>query len=416
MNQIPKVKQSNKKFYNKWLYKSTFKLKGISILRTYGLEKALSVLDDPDRLKYSSVRDAANSREDFVNIINFLKNSKVPYAKRIESSLVDFYTNDKNFFEELNLLLEHRLISKYYPISNKIENDIGNNVFVKNVSAGSTSTTDVVPAMYTNYTYTVSAYAGATETSRISCGSAVQATVGTPTLSSSITTDWGYTNDSWNGSNLVFTNTSTSVSNAGGYRFEYNYANLGGFISYNTTTSTSVTLETPQDYDVTARVQAYVDHNGTRYYGSFSNSRRLLSGRPQIRTARTDNYSVEAWDTTERYNGVVAGSLSTTYTAQNILVDSFQFRNLTATFASQITSSTRSVVIRKPGDNITLSGTPYISNGYNTDEFTNYADTGYRIDPTGTGWFPFDSANKLTGTIRFKVRYVSQAASAASVT
>ena len=131
MNQIPKVKQSNKKFYNKWLYKSTFKLKGISILRTYGLEKALSVLDDPDRLKYSSVRDAANSREDFVNIINFLKNSKVPYAKRIESSLVDFYTNDKNFFEELNLLLEHRLISKYYPISNKIENDIGNNVFVK---------------------------------------------------------------------------------------------------------------------------------------------------------------------------------------------------------------------------------------------------------------------------------------------
>jgi len=295
-----------------------------------------------------------------------------------------------------------------------------NNIFVKNVSAGSTSTTDVVPAMYTNYTYTVSAYAGETETEKISCGSAVQATIGTPTLSSSITTNWGYTDDSWNGSNLVFTNTSTSVSNAGGYRFEYNYANLGGFISYNTTASTSVTLETPQDYDVTARVQAYVDHNGTRYYGSFSNSRRLLSGRPQIRTQQNDNYTFESWSDQERYSGPGLSNSSTlpvSYTANNVIVVSYQFRGLTANFASQITSSTRNVVLIRPGTNVTLSGTPYISNGYNSEVFTNYSDAinGYRVDCTGTGWFPFNNANKLTGTIRFVVRVITQAAVAASV-
>lgn len=295
-----------------------------------------------------------------------------------------------------------------------------NGVFVKNVAANATSTTDVVPAMYTNYTYTVSAYAGSTETAQISCGAAVQATIGTPTLSSSVSIDWAYYLDSWNGYNLEFTNTSTSVANASGYRFEYNYANLGGTITYNTTTSTSVTLETPQDYDVTVRVQAYVDHNSVRYYGSYSSGKRLLSGRPLIRTARTDSYSVESWEDRERYNGpgvTNSTTLPTSYTAIGTIVDWYDYVNLSVNFASQITSSTRSVVLVKPGTNVTLSGTPYVSNGYDSSQFTNYTDSsnGYRIDCQGSGWFPFANTNKLTGTIRFRTRYISQAASAASV-
>jgi hypothetical protein len=48
-----------------------------------------------------------------------------------------------------------------------------NGTFVKNIAANATSTTDTLPALNTTYTYTVSAFAGTTETAQISCGAGV---------------------------------------------------------------------------------------------------------------------------------------------------------------------------------------------------------------------------------------------------
>jgi peptidoglycan hydrolase-like protein with peptidoglycan-binding domain len=70
-----------------------------------------------------------------------------------------------------------------------------NGVFVKNVTSG-TSTTDPVPAFATNYTYTVSSYAGSTESSQISCGT-VQATGPTNGTSSMPTYDSKTASISW---------------------------------------------------------------------------------------------------------------------------------------------------------------------------------------------------------------------------
>jgi hypothetical protein len=293
-----------------------------------------------------------------------------------------------------------------------------NGTFVKNVAANATSTTDVVPAMQTNYTYTVSAYAGPTETAQISCGAAVSAQVGTPTISSSLVAGWGYINDSWNGFDVTFNSSTSAVANVSSYEIEYKYLNFGGTITNGYPgTGTSANISFGQDYHVEVRWRARIVHNGTEYNGAWSNVRTLLSGRPQIRTSRTDDYSVESWADRERYNGPgVSNSttLPTSYTANNILVDSYQFRNLSASSlpASQITSSTRSVVLIKPGTNVTLSGTPYVSNGYDSAQYTNYTDgsNSYRIDATGTGWFNFADSRKLVGTIRFLVRYVSQSA------
>jgi hypothetical protein len=289
-----------------------------------------------------------------------------------------------------------------------------NGTFVKNVTSG-TSTTDSLPTLNDTYTYTVSAYAGATETAQISCGAGVSQGVGTPTSSVSINTDWAYTNNDWNGNQIVFNTSCTEVANATDY--QYSLVNIPNEV-VGTQAGRSTTFNMNEDEIYSVRWRARRTYNGVTYTGPYSSTNTVNAGRPLKRTARTDDYPVEAWADQERYtvSGIgVFDRLDTTYIANSAIVDSYQFRNLSINFGSQITSSTRSIVMSKPGTNITLSGSPFVSNGYNSSVFTDYVDQRYRIDPQGTGWFNFNNASKLTGTIRFNIRFISQTAIAFTI-
>jgi hypothetical protein len=280
-----------------------------------------------------------------------------------------------------------------------------NGTFVKNV-IGANTTTDVVPAMQTNYAYTVSAYAGATETAQISCGT-VSAQVPNVTAFMSINRNWAYINDSWDGQAILFNASCSAAANATGYQ----YSNDNG-ASVAFTGGNYVLVSSNQDLTYPTVWRAYITHNGVNYFGAWSNTVTIYAGRPQIRTASTQDIAFDAWADQERYYtgfGAVT-ELNTSYNAFNTIVDSYQFRNLTVNFASQITSSTRSITISRPGTNITLSGSPFVSNGWDSSVFTNYVDQRFRVDPSGSGWFNFNNASKLSGTIRFNVRAVTQAA------
>lgn len=133
MTPLTKIKLSNKKFYNKWVYKASFKLEGASILRQYTLDQIESVLDNKEKYRYSYILDARKNKEEFIKIANLLSSTQALYAKRIESSLIDVYTNDKDFLEEISTLLENKLFFKYYPLSNKIQEDDEHNIFVKKI-------------------------------------------------------------------------------------------------------------------------------------------------------------------------------------------------------------------------------------------------------------------------------------------
>jgi hypothetical protein len=289
-----------------------------------------------------------------------------------------------------------------------------NGTFVKNVTSG-TSTTDVVPTMQANHVYTVSAYAGATETAQIACGT-VRAEVGTPVATVTIERNWTYVSDSWDGQQIQFYTTSSAVSNANAsYQTSLGGGTAGILVNHANAYST---IYLNANETTNSRWRAVVTHNSVQYFGEWSNTVNITAGRPQIRTARTDDYPVEAWADQERYtvSGIgVFDRLDTTYIANSAIVDSYQFRNLSINFGSQITSSTRSIVMSKPGTNITLSGSPFVSNGYNSSVFTDYVDQRYRIDPQGAGWFNFNNASKLTGTIRFNIRFISQTAIAFTI-
>ena len=280
-----------------------------------------------------------------------------------------------------------------------------NGTFVKNVTSG-TSTTDVVPTMQANHVYTVSAYAGATETAQISCGT-VSAQVGGTTASATINRDWTYVNGSWDGQAIVWNHSCTAVANATGYQYSIDN---GASVAY--TGTNAIPVYGSQDVTYLTRWRAYINYNGIDYFGAWSNTVTLYAGRPQIRTQETQDIPFDAWLDQERYYtafGTVT-ELNAGYLAANILVTSYQFRNLTTNIGSQITSSTRSIVISKPGTNITLSGSPFVSNGWDSSVFTDYVDQRFRVDPQGSGWFNFNNASKLSGTIRFIVRPVTQTA------
>jgi hypothetical protein len=292
-----------------------------------------------------------------------------------------------------------------------------NGTFVKNV-IGANTTTDEVPTMQADHVYTVSAYAGPTETEQIACGT-VRAEVGSITsISSAITRNWQYIDDTWDNALLIFRTTWSAVSNATGYEWTIVNVTLG-------TTSTATTSALSQQFGASPNtthrvtVRAIVNHNGVNYFSAISSTSTVNSGQPLIRTARTDNFSFEAWLDQERYTIPGFGvfdRFDTNYNAFGTIVDSYQFRNLDTNIGSQITSATRSIELEKPGTNVLLSGTPYVSNGYNSSVFTNYADDRYRVDLQGSGWFNFNSANKLTGTIRFNIRFISQPAVAPTIT
>lgn len=80
------IKQTTKKFYNKWLYKLSFTIGGISTLRYRSLEEAMNTSSKPDIVTFTAILSGFD---------------EALYFKRIESSIIDIYTNDKTMFDVL---------------------------------------------------------------------------------------------------------------------------------------------------------------------------------------------------------------------------------------------------------------------------------------------------------------------------
>jgi hypothetical protein len=79
-----KIKKTTRKFYNKWDYKVSFFIKGL------GYMPRLTIDEAKKRGKSQDVIDMIEELEKF-------DSSK--YTKRIESNIIDLYTNDRDFFD-----------------------------------------------------------------------------------------------------------------------------------------------------------------------------------------------------------------------------------------------------------------------------------------------------------------------------
>jgi hypothetical protein len=285
-----------------------------------------------------------------------------------------------------------------------------NGVFVKNVAANATNTTDPLPTLNDVYTYTVSAYAGPTETEQISCGAGVSRGVDAPTNSTAtILTDWGYVNNDWNGSAIYFTISCTGSIQTG---FQYSLDNGASWSGGSPSNSANVWFN--ENTEVNVRWRVWRNYNSVFYYSSASTSVvNIKTGRPLKRNpAENVNYNKTA-------QGVTTVGETVDFGAFGVVVDSYQFRSVDAVGSSLLANSTRRVTFRRPsgaGGDIVIpygssptSGTSDSGGTYQQGPFTNYVAGFYGLSTIGTGW-PGSGEPYVTYTLRFTVRSIAQTA------
>jgi hypothetical protein len=115
---LPKIKLTSRKFYGKWLYKVSLQLNGCAIFRQKPLDfiKGFCVGATANERPYSLMSKAYNERENILALVNLLESydSKL-WTKRIESSRIDFYTNDVGLYAKLAADFKHILIHQFEP-------------------------------------------------------------------------------------------------------------------------------------------------------------------------------------------------------------------------------------------------------------------------------------------------------------
>ena len=114
----PKTKLTNRKFYNKWLYKVSIDLRGGGIFRDRSVAEVKEfchgseVIDRPYSILYASYKN----KEQLLEVCEFLENfDNSIWATRIENRSVDFYTNDVNFYNSLSLRFNELVIHQFEP-------------------------------------------------------------------------------------------------------------------------------------------------------------------------------------------------------------------------------------------------------------------------------------------------------------
>lgn len=97
-----KIKLSHKKFYDKWVYKVSLRINGISVIRSLGIEgtKELCLESCSDKRAFTIYQRCWDNRNQILPMINFLESiDSNKYFKRLETNILDIYTNDYEFYQ-----------------------------------------------------------------------------------------------------------------------------------------------------------------------------------------------------------------------------------------------------------------------------------------------------------------------------
>ena len=124
------TKTTTKKFYNKWLYKVTLDIPGISATRIYSNKEVLEFLHGPfpkqatgGWLFSRSKNHLWANRQDVLDLYDELADytAKKDYGTRVENCWIDIYTNDENLYHNLSHKFSAILVHRYEPKPETIE-------------------------------------------------------------------------------------------------------------------------------------------------------------------------------------------------------------------------------------------------------------------------------------------------------
>lgn len=116
-----KTKITNRKFYNKWLYKVSLRITGAGMFRMHSLDDLKDFclqpkIEDGYFGGHNLKAKAHDNRETILNLVEFLLAQPSDlWSKRIETSQIDFYSNDNSFYKELSEKFEESVIHRFEP-------------------------------------------------------------------------------------------------------------------------------------------------------------------------------------------------------------------------------------------------------------------------------------------------------------
>lgn len=127
-----KQKLTNHKFYNKWLYKVSLSVPGVSIFRmkTYDeLPQMLAGSPGYNRFVSDTVHKAYANKDNVLKLSNYLNKLVGEYAKRIERDTIDLYTNDKEIYDSIIENFQNLVRSCYKPRDHLL-NELDSNKYI----------------------------------------------------------------------------------------------------------------------------------------------------------------------------------------------------------------------------------------------------------------------------------------------
>lgn len=116
---LPKAKPTSRKFYGKWLYKVTLMLQGAGIFRDAPLQSVIDFCNEStnDYAVYSFRGRAALNRVKIKEVATFLQAfSEDIWSTRIESDQIDFYSNDKSFYDAVANTFANDILHRFEPL------------------------------------------------------------------------------------------------------------------------------------------------------------------------------------------------------------------------------------------------------------------------------------------------------------
>jgi len=123
---MTKIKYTNRKFYNKWVYKVSLLIPGVSIMRINSIEKLIN-FDKAEMPEGNGYRQSslikAYSNKSYISKLACILNltQKDSYAKRIESNRIDIYTNDKSICDSIEKELSDKIVYISVPDNNQLD-------------------------------------------------------------------------------------------------------------------------------------------------------------------------------------------------------------------------------------------------------------------------------------------------------
>jgi hypothetical protein len=125
------VKQTTKKFYNKWLYKITLRVPGAAVFRLYSLESILDGIDHESKSRLRYFQKAKDNANYISKVIDFLLLwDCAEWTKRIEGDYIDLYTNNKKFYDEVIRLFSTDIKHVFQPDPDNLDALEGNRVIL----------------------------------------------------------------------------------------------------------------------------------------------------------------------------------------------------------------------------------------------------------------------------------------------